>query len=248
VFTLGVVAYQMVTGETRTPGANARGKLERLGVPDALVNLIVSSVSDPEDRPPDAAAWAAALSSISGGPAAPPAGVAAQAINVSVPGTWYSRPAADSDAKWIAVGFTPGPVTFQPDRVYDFRVADAVTDRHLDGVSALSSLALPWYLNLAGCGQVTDAGLGSLTALAGLRSLTLRSCGQVTDAGLAHLTALSGLRFLDLAFCVRVTDVGLNNLAALTNLEQLTVNYCPGVTDGGVKALQRVLPKCRIDR
>jgi serine/threonine protein kinase len=72
VFTLGVVAYQMVTGETRTPGANARGKLERLGVPDALVNLIVSSVSDPEDRPPDAAEWAAALAALRAVPLPPP--------------------------------------------------------------------------------------------------------------------------------------------------------------------------------
>jgi hypothetical protein len=61
VFALGVMAYQMLTGELGAPGADARDKLEEMGVPEALVRLIVKSVSDPARRPNNAAEWADAL-------------------------------------------------------------------------------------------------------------------------------------------------------------------------------------------
>ncbi len=62
VFALGVMAYQMLMGELRAPGANARNKMERQNVPPPLIQLIVNSVSDPEDRTQDAAEWAEMLS------------------------------------------------------------------------------------------------------------------------------------------------------------------------------------------
>jgi serine/threonine protein kinase len=63
VFTLGVVAYQMMTGDlASSPGADVGDELRELGVPDNLASLIVKSVSKKFDRrPKDASEWVDAL-------------------------------------------------------------------------------------------------------------------------------------------------------------------------------------------
>lgn len=56
-----------------------------------------------------------------------------------------------------------------------------------------------------------------------------------------------GLPFgLDLS-TTQVTDPGLKDLAGLKSLQTLDLGYT-AVTDAGVKALQKALPGCRIDR
>jgi hypothetical protein len=50
-------------------------------------------------------------------------------------------------------------------------------------------------VSLAGCRQITDAGLKELAALSHLRTLDLTDCTGVTDEGVADLKkALPGLR------------------------------------------------------
>ncbi|MBM3983468.1 MAG: hypothetical protein FJ304_25005 [Planctomycetes bacterium] len=59
VYALGVMAYQMLTGDLKAaPGADAADELRDLGVPDPFAALVVRSVATkPERRPRDAVEW-----------------------------------------------------------------------------------------------------------------------------------------------------------------------------------------------
>lgn len=245
VFALGVMAYQMMTGETRDgPGANAATKLGRLGVPDALIQLIVASVSDPEDRPVDAVAWAAALAPLLLD--APSVSVPLKR-NANVPGAWHSRPVGCREDKWDWVGFSTRETTFEQDREYRLEVDFRVDDADLRGLSTMAGVPQFTELSLDGC-AVTD--LTSLRELTQLKRLELTSCELLTE--LKPLAKLKGLEELDLSFCgsledlaalseltslavlhlVRCTEVtDLGPLTRLTNLRSLSLARCDGITD-----------------
>ena len=61
VFALGVMAYQMLTGDLKSvPGADAADELRDLGVPELFAALVVRSVANrPDRRPADATEWQA---------------------------------------------------------------------------------------------------------------------------------------------------------------------------------------------
>ena len=67
-------------------------------------------------------------------------------------------------------------------------------------------------LNLAGCGQLTDAGLAHLQSLTKLKQLNLSKCFELTDDGLVLLKSLKALQQLDLGWCEQLTDAGVNLL------------------------------------
>jgi Leucine-rich repeat (LRR) protein len=92
--------------------------------------------------------------------------------------------------------------------------------------------------------KVTNAGLKELAPLTSLRLLQLYDT-SVTDAGLAELVKLKNLRHLNL-YDTSVTDAGLAELAKLTNLTYLRLPQ--KVTGAGMAELQKLLPKCKIDR
>jgi hypothetical protein len=102
---------------------------------------------------------------------------------------------------------------------------------HLRGLSRLQTLILDTT-------PVTDAGLACLADLKGLVSLDLAYCGQVTDAGVAHLTGLTRLRGLKLCD-TQVTDAGLASLEGLTDLEELDL-HLTSITDAGLAHLRRL--------
>ena len=225
VYALGVMAYQMVTGELGAPGADARDKLEELGVPDGLVKLIVKSVSDPARRPQDAVAWAEALAPLLPDSRAAPVPVTRF---VTVPGTWFSRPTSDEGAQWQSIGNSPREITFEPDYRYSLEISKSVTDSELKGLLVLAGVSSFSWLYLTDCTGVTD--LAPLAALTHLESLDLRGCAKVSH--LAPLAVLTGLAYLNLR-STAVTD--LTPLVALQNLKYLSV------TDTGVSVIPNEL-------
>ena len=68
----------------------------------------------------------------------------------------------------------------------------------------------------------------------------------LTDEGLKEVGSLKNLTSLGLGM-TQVTDAGLKNLASLERLASLDLRRS-GVTDEGVTELQKVLPRCLIDR
>jgi serine/threonine protein kinase len=224
VHALGVIAYQMLTGDlSATPGRDADDDLRDAGTPDDLISLIGKSVSQKADRrPKDATEWERELSArlprVTGSAeVAAPASVvrvispaspvvthsaATPTIWLSVPGTWW--------AEEKAVCVTPADVVLDPKKTYRLRVAKSAFDLNLNGLAALREFS-------------------------GLHTLSLGHCTNITNAGLEHLTALSSLRVLDLD-STWVRDAGLQYLSALTNLQDLCLNHT-WVTDEGVKHL-----------
>jgi hypothetical protein len=90
-------------------------------------------------------------------------------------------------------------------------------------------------LSLAGCRQLTDAGLRHLARMPSLQHLDLTGTA-ITDAGLEVLAHLPQLRTLSLA-SNRVTEAGVGVLARCDELEELNLGVAPETGDAAVRAL-----------
>ena len=89
-------------------------------------------------------------------------------------------------------------------------------------------------LNLCGCTQITDIGLGVLKGMP-LTKLHLERCTEITDRGLKVLKGML-LTILNLERCKQITDVGLGVLKGMP-LTQLYLGRS-AITDVGLEALQ----------
>jgi serine/threonine protein kinase len=253
VYALGVIAYQLVLADLKAlPGPDVADELRALRIPAELVSLIVKSVAlDPQRRPKDATAWDTKLAELvrkktaSSGirPALPPdpskdepteelevlseseitASAVTQTLDVAARGRWYSRPAGQPGAEWVLVATTPCAVKVVPGEVYRFSINSAATEADAKAVAALAGLGSLRYLNLSYCAAITDKVLAKLPDFPGLRQLFLRGCANVTDAGLRHLHALTALLTLELSDCAQLTPAAMN-------------------------ALQKAIPRCKIQR
>jgi hypothetical protein len=76
-------------------------------------------------------------------------------------------------------------------------------------------------LNLAGCRNITDAGLANLQYVGALQSLNLAGCRNIIDTGLAHLQHVRALQFLNLTGCSKITNAGLAILQHVCTLQSL---------------------------
>jgi hypothetical protein len=90
-------------------------------------------------------------------------------------------------------------------------------------------------LGLAGCRQVTDAGVRHLARVPSLQHLDLTGAG-VTDAGLQVLRHLPGLRTLSFAWN-HATEAGIGVLAHCDELEYLNLWAPAQIGDAAVRAL-----------
>jgi hypothetical protein len=163
-----------------------------------------------------------------------------QEVEITVPGTWYARPAADLkwqslivNAEWSAIQETPAKVSLQPGEAYRLKCDASASDQDLSGLTNVGGLGVLQTLELD-CPQLTDGGLVFVGKLCGLRFLTLIQCMQVTDAGMANLGGLGGLEILRISGCKLITDDGLSFLDFLPGLKQLEVWYCDKITDAGL--------------
>ncbi|MGE3409373.1 MAG: hypothetical protein AB7I37_21325, partial [Pirellulales bacterium] len=114
-----------------------------------------------------------------------------------------------------------------------------------DGFGHLVGLDVLDWLEVAGA-PVTDDGLACLPAFPALTHINLSST-KITDDGLRRWKKPMGLRTLSLMRVVGVTDDGIDALSELKELASLNL-VGTGVTAAGVEKLQRLLPKCKIDR
>ena|GEM_PF-1202428 len=237
VYALGVMAYQMLVGKaTAEVKGNWQRRLRTDSVPEPLIELIGDSTSEREHRPTDAAIWADKLAALLPDRSAIAAGAVVKRT-VTVVGQWYSRPLADPEADWLEGEFTPGDMTFQPERVYRLDVHEVVFDRHLEGFRVLHGIVPFGFLNLSDCSNLTDAGLEHLKSLTSLQNLNLSNC-NLTDAGLEHLKSLTSLQNLDLRGCGNLTGAGLEHLKTLTSLQTLHLSWCRELTDVGLEHLK----------
>jgi len=104
-----------------------------------------------------------------------------------------------------------------------------IIDTDLELLSTLMNLKV---LSLAGCLNVTDAGLSHLQGLTNLRTLNLGP-SKLGDGGMRHLSNLKQLEILNLSG----TQVGDAGLAQLRGLKKLSVLYLAHtrVTSTGMK-------------
>jgi F-box and leucine-rich repeat protein 14 len=113
-----------------------------------------------------------------------------------------------------------------------------------DGLGHLAA-ALPslTHLLLNWCPAITDRGMGHIAVLSRLEQLKLGGGGSsITDAGLALIACLSQLRHLSILCCTGITDRSLACLTSLRLLRHLELGACHGVTNDGVACLD-VFPR-----
>jgi hypothetical protein len=92
---------------------------------------------------------------------------------------------------------------------------------------------------------ITDTGLMTLTrSCRGITSLQLKKCNFITDVGVITATSmLTELRSVDLSGCVLVTDAAVRAVAAnCPKLRELDVTNCPLVTKAAVAELGATNP------
>ncbi len=101
-------------------------------------------------------------------------------------------------------------------------------------------------LNLSGCYNVTDIGLGHafVQDLSTLTELNLSLCKQVTDSSLGRIAQyLRNLESLELGGCSNITSTGLLLLAwGLKKLKRLNLRSCRHVSDQGIGHLAGLKP------
>ena len=93
-------------------------------------------------------------------------------------------------------------------------------------------------LNLSGCYNLTDNGLGHtfLQEIGWLRALNLNLCKQITDSSLGRIAQyLKGLEVLELGSCSNITNTGLLLIAwALQHFKGLDLRSCRHLSDMGI--------------
>ncbi|XP_065148009.1 F-box/LRR-repeat protein 14a [Paramisgurnus dabryanus] len=93
-------------------------------------------------------------------------------------------------------------------------------------------------LNLSGCYNLTDNGLGHafVQDISSLRILNLSLCKQITDSSLGRIAQyLKNLELLDLGGCSNITNTGLLLIAwGLHKLKSLNLRSCRHVSDVGI--------------
>ncbi|KAK3919058.1 Dynein regulatory complex subunit 6 [Frankliniella fusca] len=91
-------------------------------------------------------------------------------------------------------------------------------------------------LMLAGCEQLTNAGVVALTEhQTGLISLDLSCCSRVTDPSMiAICRSLSSLQNLCVRRCRAISNIGVSEIQALKHLVKLDLSNCDMVTSDGI--------------
>ncbi len=89
-------------------------------------------------------------------------------------------------------------------------------------------------------GRLSDDGLAQLSKLDKLEVLDIAGCWEVTDAGLVHLKEFPHLKQLSLPHTI--SDAGLIHIENLTELEKLTTDHWrgPPITDAGLAHLKKL--------
>jgi len=122
-----------------------------------------------------------------------------------------------------------------------FRGRRGLTDSALSSMLRVGLLGGIRSLDLGGCNQITDSGLGVTQNLTSLVRLCLEGCKSISRVGIAALRFPSQLVELDVSEC----DVDDHCVARLLEIPSLKVLHLRGtaVTTGG---LLEVIPAARL--
>lgn len=271
VYALGIIAYQMVLGDTNAvPGTDAADIMRELQVPKDFISLVVRSVAmDPARRPRDARewektlrAWVPKMSDPATSTEMRPLPTTPQVIREE-PRTPSFSPSAVTHtnpppvpAPTPVLSPTPAP---RPETISitvpGVLLARPATEsgtawKEVGKLPATIELVPSLVYCIRARETITDAeleGVRSLFDFAPVRHLNLSWCAQLTDAALAHLTDATTLRGLDLVGCKRVTDAGLIHLQSLTTLKHLSLRWCTLVTDAGIARLKKLAALRHLD-
>jgi internalin A len=158
----------------------------------------------------------------------------------ALPGAWRLAPSI----QLLSIGGTPLRAG-SAEQIILLDLPDSqVTDAGLKELADCKTLAT---LNLTQSHKITGTGLKYLAGLKKLTELNLFGIRGLTPAGLKELARIKSLTTLHLDY-TDINDAGLKQLASLKNLTVLTLLNALKITDAGVDALQKALPKCRIQR
>jgi serine/threonine protein kinase len=125
VFSLGVIAYQMLVADTKyAPGTDAADELSKRRVPDELTNLVTTSVAlNPERRPKDAGDWRDRLA-----PLLSSAELAGTPRRIALP----ELPLFTEDVRKVLDSYLPEPLPFAEDAGETLQGPDTEFDPVLD--------------------------------------------------------------------------------------------------------------------
>ena len=85
------------------------------------------------------------------------------------------------------------------------------------------------------CCYITDAGMAEVGKCTNLQSLNLWDCQNITDAGMVEVARrCSKLQTLNLSCCRNITDVGMAEVGKCTNLHSLNLEGCFSINDAGM--------------
>ncbi len=140
----------------------------------------------------------------------------------------------------------PGEITAKPTEAYRLALnPDTTTDTDLAKLRSLSGLPGLEAIDLAGCRQVTDAGLLHLAQLRGLKAVGLGDT-QVTDSGLTLLlTRFPDLEAVGLSGADGLTQTVIPYLARLRKLKVLALPPRADSVDVRVEFAKR-RPACKL--
>lgn len=149
----------------------------------------------------------------------------------------------------LAKGLSP----FQWTSVDLFTPTANMSSLNLSGTQ-ITDVAVRWIsefcpqlvaLNVSGCSEVTDAGLGTVIAKLPLALLNASKCPKLTDAPFCNLAKRASAHLRQVAFSSNpeITDNTMNALALhCPNLRELDCSYCHRISD---ESFTRVVTSCR---
>jgi serine/threonine protein kinase len=183
-------------------------------------------------------------------PAPPPATTPTAPTRQLIPfrAVAFGRSLTDPTGGWVPIaGKLPGDIAIHPDSAYRLAFpADDTTDATVEKLRALKDWTNLEAVDLSGCGQITDAGLGHLGTLSGLKAVGLADTA-VTDSGVCRLlNRLPGLEAVGLAGCRQLSAAVISYIVRLRNLK--AVMLPPQAATADVRReLARRLPSCAVN-
>ncbi len=138
---------------------------------------------------------------------------------------------------------TPAAAPIGPGDWYSFHfaaLADVVDDDLKQLAEALAPFPNLRDINIGGCEQVTDRGLGYILQFERLEDLCMNSLRRVSNRGLNQLERVPRLVKLNMEYVDNVDDATARMLSRLSRLESLNLSQCPNLTDAGIGHLSRL--------
>lgn len=95
-------------------------------------------------------------------------------------------------------------------------------------------------LDLSGCCQLSNEGMGALSYFSALETLVLDYCSSLGNTSLSYILQVPGLKSLSIASCDKISGRGLEQLFGLQRLEFLNLSSCSRITSDALSHIGRL--------